>query len=225
MFLKDSNNLETIINMGEAHSTNSEVTPINADLFNKFTNTEKIDIITAKFREIMETLGLDLTDDSLSGTPYRVAKMYVEEIFTGLDPQNKPRVALFENKYAYDQMLVERNITLQSMCEHHFVPIIGYAHVGYISNGMVIGLSKINRIVKYHTRKPQVQERLTREIADHLSDVLQTENVAVLINAKHYCVAMRGVEDTASSTVTAIYKGRFNENIYKEEFLKYLQIH
>jgi len=213
--------IESILEIGDAHAATSFQTPIRSDAF-LMSDTEKIERITDHFRQIMETLGLDLTDDSLSGTPYRVAKMYVEEIFSGLNPDNKPKVALFENKYQYNQMLVEKNITLQSMCEHHFVPIIGLAHVAYISSGKVIGLSKINRIVRYFAKRPQVQERLTMEIADYLCEVLQTDNVAVVIDAKHYCVSMRGVEDTSSSTLTAEYRGKFSEESVRNEFLQYI---
>lgn len=213
--------IESILEIGDAHAATSSQTPIRSDAF-LMSDTEKIERITDHFRQIMETLGLDLTDDSLSGTPYRVAKMYVEEIFSGLNPDNKPKVALFENKYQYNQMLVEKNITLQSMCEHHFVPIIGQAHVAYISSGKVIGLSKINRIVQYFAKRPQVQERLTMEIADYLCEVLQTNNVAVVIDAKHYCVSMRGVEDTSSSTLTAEYRGKFSEESVRNEFLQYI---
>lgn len=215
--------LEKILEAGENHIATSDVTPIRKDAF-ELGNQEKIERIARHFEQIMLTLGLDLEDDSLSGTPLRVAKMYVEEVFSGLDPENAPRPALFDNKYAYQQMLVEKDIKLHSMCEHHFVPIIGKAHVAYISAGKVIGLSKINRIVKYFARRPQVQERLTMEIAAHLQDVLRTEDVAVLIDAKHYCVAMRGVEDDSSSTITAEYRGKFLEEKTRAEFLRYLNI-
>jgi GTP cyclohydrolase I len=213
--------IESILEMGDSHVASSMKTPIRADAF-LLSDAEKIDLIADNFRQIMETLGLDLTDDSLSGTPYRVAKMYVEEIFSGLNPDNQPKVALFENKYQYNQMLVEKNITLQSMCEHHFVPIIGVAHVAYISSGSVIGLSKINRIVRYFAKRPQVQERLTMEIADYLCEVLRTDDVAVIIDAKHYCVSMRGVEDTSSSTLTAEYRGKFSQESVRNEFLQYI---
>jgi len=215
-------NIESFIEIEENHLSTSSVTPIRTDAFD-LTDKQKIDIIAEKFREIMLTLGLDLNDDSLSGTPYRVAKMYVEEIFSGLNPVNQPKIALFENKYKYNQMLVEKNITLQSVCEHHFVPIIGLAHVGYISSGKVIGLSKINRIVRHFARRPQVQERLTVEIANFLSIALETEDIAVVIDAKHYCVAMRGVEDSNSSTTTAEFKGKFLQDAVRIEFLQYLQ--
>jgi GTP cyclohydrolase I len=148
--------------------------------------------------------------------------MYVREIFKGLNPANAPKIALFENKYKYNQMLVERDITLYSNCEHHFVPIVGKAHVAYISNGKVIGLSKINRIVEFFSKRPQVQERLTVQIANYLKEVLQTEDVAVVIDARHLCVSSRGVEDTTSSTVTATYFGKFQEVSTKEEFLRHI---
>jgi GTP cyclohydrolase I len=170
----------------------------------------------------MDILGLDLTDDSLRGTPKRVAKMYVKEIFNGLNPANKPKMALFENKYKYNEMLVEKNISFYSNCEHHFVPIMGKAHIAYISNGTVVGLSKLNRLVDYFAKRPQVQERLTMQIAKELQKDLGTEDVAVLIDAKHLCVASRGVEDDTSSTVTAFYGGKFKDEKVREEFLRYL---
>ena len=196
-------------------------TPLRNDAF-ELSDEEKINTITKHFMQIMDTLGLDLHDDSLRDTPKRVAKMFVKEIFSGLHPGNKPSVTLFDNKYSYNQMLVEKNISLYSTCEHHFVPIIGKAHVAYISAGRVIGLSKINRIVQYYSERPQVQERLTMQIANELSSVLGTEDVAVIIDATHLCVAARGVKDINSSTVTAEYKGTFSEPARKEEFLKYL---
>ncbi|MCL4129525.1 UNVERIFIED_CONTAM: hypothetical protein GTU68_060755 [Idotea baltica] len=158
----------------------------------------------------MDVMGLDLNDDSLQGTPKRVAKMYIDEIFSGLNPANKPKVALFDNKYQYNQMLVEKNITFYSNCEHHFVPIIGKAHVAYISSGKVIGLSKLNRIVQYYAKRPQVQERLTNQIAEELKAILDTEDVAVIIDAKHLCVSSRGIKDDTSSTVTSYFGGKFN---------------
>jgi GTP cyclohydrolase I len=172
----------------------------------------------------MDIMGLDLNDDSLKGTPKRVAKMYVQEIFSGLNPANKPSMALFENKYQYNEMLVEKNISFYSNCEHHFVPIIGKAHVAYISNGKVIGLSKLNRLVEYFAKRPQVQERLTMQIGNDLQKILGTEDVAILIDAKHLCVASRGVEDDTSSTITAFYGGAFKEENKKNEFLKYLEL-
>jgi len=196
-------------------------TPMRPDAF-LITDAEKIALIASHFEEIMNILGLDLTDDSLKDTPQRVAKMYVEEIFSGLNPNNKPSVTLFENKYSYNQMLVERNISLYSNCEHHFVPIVGKAHVAYISNGQVIGLSKLNRIVKYFAERPQVQERLTMQIAEELKNVLGTEHVAVVIDADHHCVSSRGIRDVNSSTLTASYHGDFLKPEVRNEFLKYV---
>lgn len=180
---------------------------------------EKIKVIADHFRGIMETLGLDLKDDSLKDTPQRVAKMYVKEIFSGLSPANEPKVTLFENKYQYNKMLVEKGITLYSYCEHHFVPIVGKVHVAYISKGKVIGLSKINRLVQYYSRRPQVQERLTNQIAEGLREAIGTDDVAVLIDAVHLCVASRGIRDTNSSTITANYSGKFINEGTKNEFL------
>ncbi len=211
--------LEDLI--GEGHVGTSYDTPMRPDAFD-LNDEEKIETIAQHFRKIMDTLGLDLTDDSLNGTPHRVAKMYVKEIFSGLSPANKPKIKLFANKYQYNQMLVEKNITLYSSCEHHFVPIIGKAHVAYISSGKVIGLSKLNRIVQYYAQRPQVQERLTMQIANELKQILETEDVAVVIDATHLCVASRGVKDIASSTVTAEYSGAFLEQARKEEFLRYI---
>ncbi len=196
-------------------------TPMREDAFG-LDDELKAELIAEHFRSIMGILGLDLSDDSLKGTPARVAKMYVQEIFSGLNPANKPEVTLFDNKYRYSQMLVEKDITVFSNCEHHFVPIYGKAHVAYISSGKVIGLSKLNRIVQYYSRRPQVQERLTVQIANELKQVLRTEDVAVLIDAKHMCVSMRGIEDHASSTVTSFYGGRFEQEETRSEFLKYL---
>ena len=159
--------------MGDNHVAFSIETPLREDAF-ALDDDLKIELIEEKFRDIMNILGLDLTDDSLSGTPRRVAKMYVKEIFSGLNPSNKPQATLFENKYQYGEMLVEKNITFYSNCEHHFVPIIGKVHVAYISNGFIIGLSKINRIVQFYARRPQVQERLTIQIVNALKDVLKT---------------------------------------------------
>jgi GTP cyclohydrolase I len=211
--------LEELI--GEQHIGTSADTPLRADAF-AMPDNEKVRIIAGHFREIMDTLGLDLADDSLKGTPGRVARMYVHEIFSGLNPLNKPKVSLFENKYQYKQMLVEKNITLYSNCEHHFVPIIGKAHIAYISSGRVIGLSKLNRIVRYYCERPQVQERLTMQIANELRSVLETDSVAVVIDAVHLCVASRGIKDVNSSTVTAEYSGEFLDPERKQEFLSYL---
>jgi GTP cyclohydrolase I len=199
----------TIDEVGDDHLFTGLKTPMKADAF-KISDEDKKVKIASLFAEIMDVMGLDLTDDSLKGTPKRVAKMYIEEIFSGLNPANKPKIALFENKYQYNQMLVEKNITFYSNCEHHFVPIIGKAHVAYISSGKVIGLSKINRIVQYYAKRPQVQERLTNQIAEELKAILDTENVAVIIDAKHLCVSSRGVKDDTSSTVTSYFGGKFN---------------
>ncbi|MBY0480211.1 MAG: GTP cyclohydrolase I FolE [Chitinophagaceae bacterium] len=209
--------------MGDNHVSTSVDTPMRTDAFNK-TDDEKVNEIEKHFAAIMETLGLDLTDDSLRGTPRRVAKMYVKEIFNGLNPANMPNMAMFENKYKYNEMLVEKNISFYSNCEHHFVPIIGKAHVAYISNGYVVGLSKLNRLVQYFAKRPQVQERLTMQIGKELQKVLSTDDVAIVIDAKHLCVASRGVEDDTSSTITAFYGGKFREEKIKNEFLKYLEL-
>ena len=188
----------------------------------KLSDEEKKTEIAFHFAKIMDILGLDLTDDSLKGTPSRVAKMYVDEIFSGLNPANKPKVALFDNKYRYSEMLVEKNITLYSNCEHHFVPIFGHAHVAYISSGKVVGLSKLNRIVQYYAKRPQVQERLTNQIAHELVKVLDTEDVAVIIDARHLCVSSRGVKDDASSTVTSYYGGAFQNPEKRQELWNYI---
>ena len=207
--------------VGDNHLFSSIETPMRADAFAMEDDT-KIELIEKHFRHIMEIMGLDLTDDSLKGTPKRVAKMYIKEVFSGLDPKNKPDIALFDNKYKYDQMLVEKDITVFSNCEHHFVPIYGKAHVAYISSGKVIGLSKLNRIVEYFSKRPQVQERLTVQIANELKQALQTEDIAVVIDARHMCVQSRGVRDSGSSTVTAYYGGRFENEATRKEFLSYL---
>jgi GTP cyclohydrolase I len=211
----------TITEMGDQHMSTSYDTPLRADAFD-LTNEEKKNRIAFHFKEIMETLGLDLNDDSLSGTPARVAKMYVEEIFNGLDPKNIPKIALFSNKYKYNEMLVEKNITFYSNCEHHFVPIVGKAHVAYVSNGKIVGLSKINRVVQYFAKRPQVQERLTVQIANYLKKILGTEDIAVLVDAVHMCVSSRGIEDQTSATVTSYYGGAFRGESKKSEFLKYV---
>lgn len=205
--------------IGEHHIGTSLETPLRGDAFN-LSEAEKIDRIAEHFEEIMQIIGLDLRDDSLQGTPRRVAKMYVQEIFQGLNPLNKPEPTLFDNKFNYRNMVVEKDILVQSFCEHHFLPIYGKAHVAYISSGKVIGLSKLNRIVDYYSRRPQVQERLTMQIAEELKQVLETEDVAVYLEAKHMCVQARGVEHQDSSTITFEYGGRFlNENT-KAEFLQ-----
>lgn len=214
---------EMIDFMGDEHVSSSADTPLRADAF-EIDDDLKIELIEKHFREIMNILGLDLTDDSLNGTPHRVAKMYVKEIFRGLNPANKPKISMFDNKYKYNQMLVEKNITLYSNCEHHFVPIIGKVHVAYISAGQVIGLSKINRIVQYYAQRPQVQERLTKQIANELKTVLGTDDVAVVIDAHHLCVSSRGVTDVNSSTVTSEYTGKFNDQDVRKEFLSYIEL-
>jgi len=192
--------------LGEEHLASSVETPLREDAF-EMDDDLKVELIEKHFKEIMNILGLDLTDDSLKGTPHRVAKMYVKEVFAGLNPKNKPVAKLFENKFQYNQMLVEKDITFFSHCEHHFVPIYGRAHVAYISNGNVIGLSKINRIVQYYSKRPQVQERLTMQIGNDLKEALGTDDVAVIMDAYHMCVSSRGINDTNSSTVTSFYSG------------------
>lgn len=209
--------------MGDQHVMTSIDTPLRPDAFD-LSEDEKIEKIETHFAAIMDILGLDRNDDSLSGTPHRVAKMYVKEIFSGLLPENRPDIKLFENKYQYNEMLVEKNITFFSNCEHHFVPIMGKAHIAYISNGQVIGLSKLNRIVQYYSRRPQVQERLTIQIANELKKVLKTDDVAVLIDAVHLCVSSRGVQDINSATVTSSYSGQFLDDAKKSEFLRYIQM-
>ncbi|KAA0994237.1 GTP cyclohydrolase I FolE [Dyadobacter sp. UC 10] len=207
--------------IGDDHVFNSIETPLRKDAF-AMEDEVKMELIEKHFRHIMEIMGLDMTDDSLKGTPKRVAKMFIQEVFSGLDPKNKPAVTLFDNKYKYDQMLVEKDISVFSNCEHHFVPIYGKAHVAYISSGKVIGLSKLNRIVEYYSKRPQVQERLTVQIANELKQALQTEDVAVVIDAQHMCVQSRGIRDSGSSTVTAYYGGKFENETTKKEFLSYL---
>ncbi len=196
--------------------------PLNDELLN-LTEEEKINTIAHHFTRIMQTLGLNLSDDSLCETPKRVANMFVKEIFSGLNPHNKPEISLFENKYGYKKMLIEKDITLYSNCEHHFVPIIGKVHVGYIPGKQVIGLSKINRLVQYYAKRPQVQERLTVQISEALKEVLQHNNVAVVIEADHLCVASRGINDTRSKTLTATYSGQFEHNTVQQEFLSHIQ--
>ncbi len=205
--------------IGEQHVATSYDTPLRPDAF-ELSEEEKMERIEGHFREIMNIMGLDLSDDSLQGTPRRVAKMYIQEIFAGLQPDQKPKISLFDNKFQYRQMLVEKGIQVQSFCEHHFLPIYGKAHLAYFANGRVIGLSKLNRIVEYYARRPQVQERLTMQIADELKKVLGTDDVAVYLEAKHMCVEMRGVKHEHCSTVTTEYSGKFlNENV-RAEFLQ-----
>lgn len=215
------NALSLIDDMGDDHVASSYETPMRSDAF-AISDEQKMDLIAGHFKEIMDILGLDLNDDSLKGTPMRVAKMYVKEVFSGLNPKNKPNMKLFENKYKYSEMLVERDITFYSHCEHHFVPIYGKAHVAYISSGKVVGLSKINRIVQYYAKRPQVQERLTVQIAEELKIALNTDDVGVVIDANHMCVSSRGVGDTNSKTGTAHFSGRFKNNDVKNEFLNYI---
>lgn len=200
------------------HTVYSNNTPLKPDAFDLDDET-KIEMIEKHFGAIMNILGLDMDDDSLKDTPKRVAKMYVKEVFSGLNPANKPDITLFENKYSYNQMLIERNISVKSNCEHHFVPIIGKAHVAYISNGKVIGLSKLNRLVQYCSRRPQVQERLTVQIANEITKALGTEDVAVVVDAYHHCVSSRGINDADSSTVTSEYRGKFLQQETRAEFL------
>lgn len=207
--------------IGDDHLYTGLDTPMRLDAFS-LSDEEKKQRIAMLFGEIMDVMGLDRTDDSLKGTPKRVAKMYIDEIFSGLNPVNKPKIALFDNKYQYNQMLVEKNITFYSNCEHHFVPIIGKAHVAYVSSGKVIGLSKLNRIVQYYAKRPQVQERLTNQIGEDLKQILGTDDVAVIIDAKHLCVSSRGIQDDTSATVTSFYGGVFNEPHKMVELQNYL---
>ena len=207
--------------IGDNHIMTSIETPMRADAFEK-SDDEKMASIEAHFKAIMEELGLDLTDDSLRGTPHRVAKMYVKEIFKGLDPKNKPNLSVFDNKYDYNKMLVEADITVNSACEHHFLPIRGKAHVGYISSGKVIGLSKINRLVQYFAERPQVQERLVIQVYNELKKVLETDDVIVVVTAEHLCVSSRGVKDASSVTTTLEYGGKFDDIEVRNEFFKLL---
>ena len=225
VIIKNENLLNGFSNheIGDDHLFTGLETPMKKDAF-KLSDGEKKNKIAVLFEEIMDVLGLDLSDDSLKGTPERVAKMYIDEIFSGLNPKNKPKVALFDNKYQYNQMLVEKDITFYSNCEHHFVPIIGKAHISYISAGKVIGLSKLNRIVHYYAQRPQVQERLTNQIAEELKGILGTEDVAVIIDAKHLCVSSRGIKDDTSATVTAFYGGAFNTTAKIAELQNYLKL-
>ena len=208
--------------MGDDHVGTSANTPLKPDAF-ALSDEEKMVKIESKFREIMDVLGLDLNDDSLSGTPKRVAKMFVKEIFSGINPENHPDVKTFENVYGYNHMLVERDINVNSTCEHHFLPIVGHAHVAYIPNGRVVGLSKLNRVVDHYARRPQVQERLTRQVLGALQELLGTDDVAVVIDAKHLCVSSRGIQDESSSTVTASYGGLFDDDVdTRNEFLAHV---
>ncbi len=208
---------------GDDHFSGSEETPMREDAFQR-SDEEKIERIAENIKDILLTLGMDLEDDSLKGTPMRVAKMYVRETFGGLHPKRKPKSSTFDNKYKYGEMLVEKNITVYSTCEHHLLPIVGKAHIAYISNGSVVGLSKMNRIVDYFAKRPQVQERMNIQIVRELQEVLGTEDVACVIDAKHLCVNSRGIRDVDSSTVTAEYGGRFKEEALRKEFLEYINM-
>lgn len=216
-------NDERINEIGENHVGTSAQNPIRPDAFD-ISDEEKIKKIEESVRDILNTLGMDLTDDSLQGTPRRVAKAFVNEMFMGLNPKNMPKPSTFENNYSYGEMLVEKNIVLYSTCEHHLLPIIGRAHVAYISDGKVIGLSKMNRIVEYFSKRPQVQERLTMQIVQAMQEALGTQDVACVIDAKHLCVNSRGIKDIESSTVTAEFGGKFKEKDTKREFLDYLKM-
>ena len=209
--------------IGNNHIATNENTPLRNDAFDK-SDEEKIELIKKDVEHILITLGIDLTDDSLKGTPNRVAKMFVKELFGGLNPNKKPSSSTFENKYKYNEMLVEKNIVVYSTCEHHLLPIVGRAHVAYISNGTVVGLSKMNRIVDYYAKRPQVQERLTIQIVRELQKVLNTDDVACIIDAKHLCVNSRGIKDIDSSTVTAEFGGKFKEENTRREFLDYVKL-
>ena len=209
--------------LGENHIATSAQNPVRNDAFS-LSDEQKIELIKKDVENILHTLGMDLTDDSIKGTPNRVAKMFIKEIFGGLNPNKKPKSSTFANNYKYGEMLVEKNITLYSTCEHHLLPIIGKAHVAYISNGTVVGLSKMNRIVDYYAKRPQVQERLTMQIVQELQQVLGTEDVACVIDAKHLCVNSRGIRDIESSTVTSEYGGKFNDETTKREFLDYIKL-
>lgn len=216
-------NIDSLDEIGENHIATSADTPLRHDAFSMSDN-EKIELIREDVARILTTLGMDLTDDSLKGTPNRVAKMFVNEIFSGINPKNKPGTSTFKNTYKYGEMLVEKNITVYSTCEHHLLPIVGKAHVAYISSGRVIGLSKMNRIVDYFAKRPQVQERLTMQIVQELQKALQTQDVACVIDAKHLCVNSRGIRDIESSTVTAEYGGKFKEAQTRKEFLNYISL-
>jgi len=209
--------------IGDDHVGSSAKTPLRADAFD-ISDQEKLDRIEKSVRDILDTLGMDLDDDSLKGTPRRVAKAYVNELFSGLNPKNRPKLSTFDNNYKYGEMLVEKNITVYSTCEHHLLPIVGRAHVAYISKGNVIGLSKMNRIVDYYAKRPQVQERLTMQVVQALQEALGTDDVACVIDAKHLCVNSRGVRDIVSSTVTSEFGGKFKEQATKSEFLDYIKM-
>ena len=208
--------------IGDNHQMTSAETPLRTDAFLK-SDKDKMSSIEKHFFQIMEEIGLDMTDDSLQGTPHRVAKMFIQEIFSGLNPANKPKISVFDNSYHYDKMLVEADISFNSTCEHHFLPIIGKAHIGYVSSGKVIGLSKLNRIVDYYSRRPQVQERLIMQIFNELKSVLETDNVIVVMEAKHLCVSSRGIKDESSFTSTIQYGGIFNEKENRNDFFSLIK--
>ncbi|MBC7438805.1 MAG: GTP cyclohydrolase I FolE [Flavobacterium sp.] len=208
--------------IGDNHQETSDKSPLRDDAFDK-SNEQKMINIEKHFFKIMEELGLDMTDGSLKGTPHRVAKMFIQEIFSGLDPKNEPKISVFENEYNYNKMLVEANISFNSTCEHHFLPIFGKAHVGYISSGKVIGLSKLNRIVDYFSRRPQVQERLIMQIFNFLKKALNTENVIVMMEAKHLCVSSRGIKHENSFTSTIQYGGIFNDKENRNDFFNLMK--
>ncbi len=209
--------IERIETLGNQHIATSLETPMREDAF-LLSDKEKIERIQHHFQKIMETLGMDLNDDSLSGTPYRFAKMYVQELFYGLNPDNRPQLSTFENTYGYQKMLVEQDITIDSSCEHHFLPIIGHAHIGYIPKNKVVGLSKINRLVDYYAHRPQVQERLCLQILNDLQETLETDDVIVMVHAKHLCVSSRGIKDKDSFTTTVEYGGKFTNENSRNEF-------
>ncbi|BFM44240.1 GTP cyclohydrolase I FolE [Flavobacterium sp. CFS9] len=217
------NNEDFLDEIGDNHFSSNAKNPLRADAFD-LSDDEKIEKIKKDVENILQTLGMDLTDDSIKGTPNRVAKMFVKEIFGGLNPSKQPKASTFDNNYKYGEMLVEKNITVYSTCEHHLLPIIGRAHVAYISNGRVIGLSKMNRIVEYYAKRPQVQERLTMQIVQELQKALGTEDVACVIDAKHLCVNSRGIKDIESSTVTSEFGGRFKDPQIKRELLDYIKL-
>lgn len=223
MFEGKNRMIHNIDELGDDHIGSSAKTPLREDAFD-ISDQEKIDRIQESVKDILTTLGMDLEDDSLKGTPKRVAKSFVNELFAGLNPANKPKLSTFDNNYKYGEMLVEKNIVVYSTCEHHLLPIVGRAHVAYISKGRVIGLSKMNRIVDYFAKRPQVQERLTMQVVQALQEALGTEDVACVIDAKHLCVNSRGVKDIESSTVTSEFGGKFKEMTVRQEFLEYIKM-
>ncbi len=214
--------LEDLELIDQDHKNFSIETPLRDDAF-EISDDEKISIIQKNVKEILTTLGMDMTDDSLKGTPKRVAKAYVNELFGGLNPKNLPTSSTFDNKYQYGEMLVEKNITVFSTCEHHLLPIYGKAHVAYFAQDRVVGLSKMNRIVDYYARRPQVQERLNIQVVRALQKILKTDDVACIIDAKHMCVNSRGIRHIDCSTVTGEFGGKFKDKLTKREFLDYIR--